>query len=237
MKFSVIYSPVSLFSLKGSNSTNSGAKSLFLPSPYSIKMAILNQAITIGGDLEKLSVKKSQEFAFIRDAEIRYHLFVGSNFCVNNSFVKILKIKEDKRNKKQKESGIPFESGFQQTVAFREYIFISHPLEIIFEVKDVDAMKYLKQYLHKINYFGKRGCFFQFLNYSDSPNEANVKLFGAKNSISGIIEEYDDFDSTVVFDNVNNFSEKNTKRKKEILSLPLKNIGSSKSFSNYEVSG
>ena len=49
LKFSAVFQPTTLFSLKDSNSTNSGAKSLFLPSPYAIKMAILNQAITIGG--------------------------------------------------------------------------------------------------------------------------------------------------------------------------------------------
>lgn len=223
IKFSVVYSPVSLFSLKSSNSTNSGAKSLFLPSPYSIKMAILNQAITLGGDLEKLSANKSKEFAYIRDAGIKYHLRVGSNFCVNNSFIKILK--------PAREGG-----GFQQTVAFREYIFLSHPLEIIFQVKEEDAMNYLKNYLHKINYFGKRGCFFQFLYYSETPNESNVMLFDIQNATPGIMEEYDDFDSNVSFDSVNTFSSKNTKRKKEIFSLPLKNVDSSKSYSNYVIS-
>lgn len=223
MIFSVIYAPVSLFSLKDSNATNSGAKSLFLPSPYSIKMAILNQAITIGGDLERLSGERSKEFEWVRDSKIRFYLPPDSIFCVNNSFVKI--------QKPAREGG-----GFQQTVAFREYIFLSHSIEIIFDIEDVRAINYLKQYLHKINYFGKRGCFFQFVKYSDNPNEANVTIFDVQSGLSGILQEYDDFDESVTFDNVNNFSRKNTKRKKEILSLPLKSTGSSKSFSNYKVS-
>ena len=49
MKFSVVYKPTALFSLRDSNSTNSGAKSLFLPSPYAVKMAFLSQAISLGG--------------------------------------------------------------------------------------------------------------------------------------------------------------------------------------------
>lgn len=222
MAFSATYTPVTLFSLKDSNSTNSGAKSLFLPSPYSIKMAILNQAITIGGDLEKLSTKKSKEFSWVRDTKIKFHIPEGSNFCVNNSFVKILK--------PAREGG-----GFQQTVAFREYIFLSHPIEIIFDIEDGEAINYLKQYLHKIAYFGKRGCFFQFVKYSDIPNEANVKIFDVHNSISGILQEYDDFDRLAIFDNINNFSNKSTRRRKEILSLPLKSTGSSKSFSSYKI--
>jgi len=59
--FSVIYKPTALFSLKDSNATNSGAKSLFMPSPYSIKMAILNQAITLDG--VDFNGKKNQFFS------------------------------------------------------------------------------------------------------------------------------------------------------------------------------
>ncbi len=219
--FSATYLPTTLFSLKDSNSTNSGAKSLFLPSPYAIKMALLNQAITIGGDIDKLEVNKSKEFTYIRDVKISFHVADGSSFCVNNCFVKILKPARDG-------------GGFQQTVAFREYIFLSHPLEIIFEVKDEDAKNYLKTYLHKINYFGKRGCFFQFSKYSDSPNTANVKAFDVKNGLAGILQEYDDFDEKSTFDKVNNFSSSPTKRAKDILVLPVKKISSSKSFSHYK---
>jgi hypothetical protein len=220
IRFSVKYTPTALFSLKDSNSTNSGAKTLFLPSPYSIKMAILNQAITIGGDLAKLEAKKSKEFNYIRDAKITFFILSGSSYCVNNSFVKILKPAREA-------------SGFQQTVAFREYLFLSHPLEIIFEVENEEAKSYLKQYLHKINYFGKRGCFFQFLEYSDEQVEANAKPFTINSGVFGMLQEYDDFDEKTTFDNVSNFSSSNTKRKKQVWVLPLKKISSSKSFSNY----
>lgn len=86
LRFSVKYLPTALFSLKDSNSTNSGAKSLFLPSPYSIKMALLNQIITIEGveifkpkEIEKIKSKKkrtepqeSEIFQAIRDANISF---------------------------------------------------------------------------------------------------------------------------------------------------------------------
>nr|WKN34414.1 hypothetical protein K4G66_18725 [Tunicatimonas sp. TK19036] len=225
MSFSAIYLPTSLFSLKDSNATNSGAKSLFLPSPYAIKMAILNQAITVGGELEKLERKGSKEFAYVRDAKIDYYISEGSSFCVNNSFVKILK---PNRNG----------DGFAQTVAFREYVHISHPLEIIFDVSGEEAEIFLKQFLHKINYFGKRGCFFQFLKYSDCPNKANVKPFEVHAELSGILQEYDDFDrenKKVSFESVSNFSTKSTVRRKEVLVLPLSSVGSSKSYTVYKV--
>lgn len=225
MLFSVTYLPTALFSLKDSNSTNSGAKSLFLPSPYAIKMAVLNQAITIGGELAALETKGSKKFAFIRDAIVSYCIPDDSSFCVNNSFVKILKPAREG-------------SGFAQTVTFREYVYLSHPLEIIFEVDHEESKNYLKQYLHKINYFGKRGCFFQFLRYSDEPHEANVLPFEMNVDSYGVLQEYDDFDrenQTVTFDTVSNFSSKKTVRRKEIFALPLRTVASSKSFTHYQL--
>ena len=247
VRFSVKYLPTALFSLKDSNATNSGAKSLFLPSPYSIKMALLNQIITIQGtevfNLRQMEVTKgkkkkgeekdSELFELIRDAKISYFLPQESRFCVNNTFVKILKIKEDKRSKKVKEAGEVFEPGFQETVSFREYIHITNPLEIIFEVSDISHVDFLKNYLHKINYFGKRGCFFQFLEYNDSPPEANVVPFDVKKGLFGILQKYDDFDETVTFEMVNNYSQKPTKRNAVILVLPLALKKTSKFYSSY----
>lgn len=221
MRFSVKYLPTTLFSLKDSNSTNSGAKSLFLPSPYSIKMAILNQAITIGGELNDLNKKGNLRFQSIRNAKISYHIPQGVSFCVSNSFVKILKPAREG-------------DGFQQTVAFREYIFISDAVEIIFEVADELDAKYLQKYLHKINYFGKKGCFFQFLEYSETPNEPNVTHFKVDTMQIGIMQEYDDLDEKATFDNVNSYSSATSKRKKQIMILPLKKVSTSKSYSNYQ---
>jgi hypothetical protein len=224
MRFSIKYMPTALFSLKDSNATNSGAKALFLPSPYAIKMAILNQAITVGGDLEYLEAKKSLYFSYIRDAQISFYIEDESYFSVNNSFVKILK--------PAREGG-----GFGQTVTYREYVYFSKPLEIIFETQKTEQKKYLQKYLHNINYFGKRGCFFQFLGYSDAPSEANVRVFQADLLASGILQEYDDFDPSVTFENVSNFSSKNTKRKKQIMVIPLESVSSSKSYTLFKSFG
>jgi len=230
--FSVIYRPTALFSLKESSATNSGAKSLFIPSPYAIKMAILNQAITLDGiDFEG---KKNQYFQFVRDAKISFR--IKGDFCVNNCFVKILKKKEDKRGKKAKEEGQLFIPGFQETISFREYIFLNGDLEIIFEVEEEEAKIFITKYLHKINYFGKRGCFFQFLEYSDSPNKSNISTFSKDKLRAGILQEYDDFDNKFEFDNVNSYSKARVNRKKEVFLLPLERVNSSKSYTHFQVS-
>jgi len=214
MKFSAIYKPTTLFSLKDSNSTNSGAKSLFLPSPYSIKMAIINQAITIGGvDFNE----NENDFRIIRNAEISY--FIKGNICVNNCFVKILKEKRD-------------DIGFQETVSFREYIHFTDNMEIIFHVENELHSQFLKKYLHKINYFGKRGCFFQFISYCDIPSEPNVK--DVSDISSGVLQEFDDISPKAQFKNVNNFDSANALRDKTILVIPVHNMNSSKSYTHYK---
>lgn len=207
---------MALFSLKESNSTSSGAKSLFLPSPYSIKMAFISQAISLGG------VNFSNDkhlFAVIRDTEISYH--INGEFSVNNCFVKIQKKRDS--------------NPYTPTICFREYIHVNGDLELIFNVANQTDASFLKNFLHTINYFGKRGCFYQFIEYKDVSNEPNVISFSANNMCVGIIQEFDDFDHSLSFDNVNSYSEAKTKRKKHLLVLPLECTSSSKSYSCYRV--
>ena len=215
MRFSVIYQPTNLFSLKESNSTNSGAKSLLLPSPYSIKMALFNQTITIDGK-EVFEDNTSKEFAFIKDAKVSYH--VSGSFCINNCFVTIQSLRD---------------SSYRGKPSFREYIYLSDNIEIIFEVKGEEAKQYLQKYLHRINYFGKRGCFFQFVGYRNNPSEPNVKEFDVSDFSPGILQEYDDISPKAQFKNVDNFDSANAQRDKRILVIPVHNLNSSKSYTHF----
>ncbi|MFW5983131.1 MAG: hypothetical protein ACOCQ4_01425 [bacterium] len=216
MKFSVIYQPTNLFSLKDSNSTNSGAKSLLLPSPYAIKMAIFNQAITSKGK-EIFEEKKSEEFAIIKHAKIGYR--VSGSFCVNNCFVKIQSLRD---------------GSYRGKPSFREYVYLSDDIEIIFEVKDEQAKHYLQKYLHRINYFGKRGCFFQFVGYKENPSEPNVNVFDASDFIPGVLQEYDDISPKSKLNNVDNYASGNANRDKHLLVIPVQNVNSSKSYTHYK---
>lgn len=215
MRFSVIYQPTSLFSLKESNATNSGSKSLLLPSPYAIKMAIFNQAIIELGT-EAFKAKKSTELAYIRDAKIFYRI-IGS-FCVNNCFVTI----QSQRD-----------GAFRGKPSFREYIYLSENIEIIFEIEKEEAKLFLKKYLHRINYFGKRGCFFQFIEYRNFPSEPNVKEFDASDISFGVLQEYDDMSAKATFENINNYNSASAKRDKKVLVIPVQNVNSSKSYTHY----
>lgn len=222
LTFSAVFQPTALFSLKDSNSTNSGAKSMFLPSPYSIKMAILNQAITLDGIDFETGKGKNQWFKIVRDTDIEYS--ITGSYCVNNCFIKILKPSRSVSGE------------IQKTVSFREYIHINEPIEIIFTVQDENQKLFLQKYLHKINYFGKRGCFFQFLEYKNNPNLSNVQNFDAKNITNGLLQKYDDFDEKFTFESVNNYGGKSSvKRKGKVLTIPLIRVASSKSYTHYKV--
>lgn len=237
MRFSAIYIPTALFSLKDSNATNSGAKTLFLPSPYAIKMAILNQAITTGG--VDFNGKKNEKFSWVSRSRVYYR--IQGSFCVNNSFVKILKPERSDGKKEDDENDEEIKAaGFSRTVAFREYMHQTDEIEIIFDYSSKDMFsekkwkEFLQSYLYKINYFGKRGCFFQFKQFNDSPNLPNVTAFDSKAIKPGILQPYDDFPEQATFEMVNTFSSKVVKRKEDILVLPLQRIGASKGYSSFK---
>lgn len=104
-------------------------------------------------------------------------------------------------------------------------------------IEDLSAKIFLQSFLFAINYFGKRGCFFQFIEYKEVPSTPNVQLFDVKNlSQGGILQEYDDVDPSVTFKMVNNYDPKSkTKRKKILLILPLIQTGASKAYTSYKV--
>lgn len=222
IKFSATFLPTALFSLKDSNATNSGAKSLFIPSPYAIKMSIINQAIILDNIDFKSNGRNNDSFATVRDMRIEYRL--RGNFCVNKCFLKILKPSRSEKG------------AMQETVSFREYIHISEPIELIFEVSDTAQKDFIKKYLHKVNYFGKRGCFFQFVEYSDSPSNINVHSFDSKKLMAGILQEHDDFHENWTFEHIDNYGGKNSvKRAKKLFVLPIIQQSASKSYANYKV--
>ena len=224
IRFSATFQSTALFSLKDSAATNSGAKSLLLPTPYAIKMAMLNAAITFGNELDALSEKQSARFNFVRDAKISYVIPEGISFCVNNTFIKILKPARD-------------EPGYQRTVSFREYVNITRPIDIVVEVDNAEVAVFWKLYLRKISHFGKRGCYFQFLRYNESAQTSNVMPFAVNSGAvkPGILQSFDDFNEAATFDMVNNFSTSKAKRRSVVYLIPVRVRKSSKSFTHYQM--
>jgi len=250
MWLEIKYKPTALFSLKMSSATSSAGKSLISPSPYAVKMALLNAIITYDS-LEKAKEK----FELIRDLEM--HFALPNRIVVNNCLIKIQKPKRhdlsQKEKNKLKEQGlsedeirnIPKErmakDPIDSTVAFREYVYINDELKIAVKTKEQENsfvqsdLDFLKKWFMHINYFGKRGCLFQFI----SAEEIN-ELSGRYSKIleegisAGIMFPMDDIDSDASFENMNNYNHKiKAKRVQQIHIFPFRQERANKNFTLY----
>src|SRR6266498_2485319 len=139
MWLTAVYHQVSLFSLKPSDATSTGGRSLLVPTPFSIKMALLDVALRLYGE-----GSGSTFFPLIRDLGIA--LSPPPQIIVNNSFVRIQKPFEDKKGNQKKGRDTAIEDDisistdnkkkglFIPTVAFREYVQYNGPLAVAVEV-------------------------------------------------------------------------------------------------------
>lgn len=154
------YQPTSFFSLRPCTATTSGGKSLIVPTPFAIKMALLDVAIRTQG-LERGRLL----FPTIRDLEIAVQ--VPERIVVNNTFARILRVKEVKTKASEKEAAFARAKAehqwpFQRTIAFREYVQFGGPLRLAFRGMLPENLTPL---LVQVNYLGKRGGFIQLVQY------------------------------------------------------------------------
>lgn len=226
MWIEIVYKPTSLFSLKQSNATNSAAKTLLCPSPYAVKMALLNAIITYD------SVEAAKKY-FNLVKELKIHFYLPNEVLVSNCFVKILK-------EKRSESRVSEWDTYQSTVAFREYAHFSDNIRLAINVSDIKSenIEMLKKWFMRINYFGKRGCFFQFMRTVDteilpmgySQNlDSEIPILTSSN----IMLLMDDFGKKATFDKVNTYSLDKTSRSPKIFLFPYQIVKSNKNFTLY----
>ncbi len=200
------YAPTSLFSLRYSNATTAGAKSLLMPSPYTIKMALLVAAIRLQG-----KEWAHANFVWIRGMapiQIRPSKYAVVNRC----FLKFQSKKSEKGTKPRLESGeidpnyvAPI--GYSATVGFREYVHLQGPIEIAFPLDDLAApqRERLRQLLPQISTFGKRGSLFQFLGFEERTelSEDFSQHFQAGRTMpNGVIHPLDEMAPSLTFEKV-----------------------------------
>lgn len=215
------YLPTALFSLKDSQATNAAGKTLLVPSPYAVKMALLDVAARWQG-VE--AAKKA--FVWLKSLEIRPS--PPQYACVTNAFIKI------QRPPKNPKPGEPF----SPTIAFREYAQFEGELRVAFEVSalEPEALETLQALLLRVNYFGKRGCFMQFTQFSEleALDEGFVTLTGDPKTSSGSVMHYlDDFGPKMTWDKVNVYAKDKPDRETRAALLPYQLRRSSKRSSLY----
>ena len=219
------YQPTTFFSLRPSNATSSGGKTLLTPTPYAIKMGLLDAAIRTEG----ISYGK-QVWEWIRALALAVHL--PERAMVNNVFTRILKPPHNRTKQ-----------GFDRTIGYREYVHFVGKMRLGFEIHADSQEEQLKRLLPHITYFGKRGGFFQFLPPLQ-PVEALPSDFTSLVEqaeawhIESQLQCLDDCDAKMSFDHADIYSGKKIRVGKErhtfLAMIPYRLRRSSRGFSDYE---
>lgn len=222
------YQPVTLFSFRSGTSTSSGAKTLFSPTPFAIRTALLDAAIRTCGISEGQSA-----FDWIKG--LRIALRLPERVVVTNLFAKVLKPTR-KDGKKEPEEFM------DRSIAFREYAYLDGNLALAFETtkEQAEDMRFL---LAHVNYFGKRGSFFQLLRvpeFVDALPDDFMLMDEVESTfvLGSIIQVMDDWGEGMTFAKANIYSDEKITmgkdRMRKPVVLPYRMVRSSKSFSYYE---
>jgi hypothetical protein len=227
------FEAVTLFSLKLSTATATGGKSLLAPTPYALKMALLDAACR--------TVNVAQAEAWwpaLRDLAVA--LRPARQVVVTNLFQKVLR---PRRNPAK--PGEPDAGPFQKTIGYREYVQLVGAWGLALGWANDDGRDWLPDVMLNINYLGKRGSFMQLL----APPQAAADLPSGfvmlteeqrAFALAGTLQVLDDCGPSLTFAKANVYSDEKLKPGKDRLArnivLPYRLSRSSKAFSLYELS-
>ncbi|MFC4427193.1 hypothetical protein [Deinococcus navajonensis] len=221
-----IYEPTALFSLKDSQATSAAGKTLLVPSPYSVKTALIDVAVNWKG------VSFAQEvFGWLRALPVRSSPPQWA--CVTNTFIKV------QRPPKTAEPGNPF----KPTVAFREYIQFQGELRLALEISKLDEAEkqILANLLLRLNMLGKRGGFIQWQGnkeLSELDTSFVTHTGDARSQLSGAVMHYlDDYGPKMTWDRLSTFTADKPDRMVVSALVPYRLVRSSKRSTLYQRTG
>jgi hypothetical protein len=146
------YRPVTLFSLRMTHATSKGGKTLVVPTPYSVKMALLDACFRCYSS-EAAPGRARGVFDRLKRREIQVR--PPKHCVVNNTFIKVLDWSRE-----------PVNGPFRNTIVYREFVFFSGD-ELLLAIEAVglseEDQSVLEQLFAHINSLGKRGGFWQFV--------------------------------------------------------------------------
>lgn len=214
------YAPVGLFSLKPPFATTAGAKSLLVPTPYALRMALLDAYLRSRGTTEA-----SDFFRHLRAAKVA--VAPPEHACVSNVFTKQLRPRRDGGS----------EEFFQRTIAFREYVFQDGLLGVAVWAEE-ELSRALFNLLPQIDYLGKRGSFVQWrppINQAEALDGRFVSISEspASFSLSGTMQMVDDCDPNIEFEDVNIYSGKATRRRRLHIPVAYRRVRATRNYTYY----
>ncbi len=227
------YEASALFTLKPATATASGGKTLLVPTPFAIKMALLDTACRLEG-------QAAAEEAWGWLGNLTVALRPAPTVVVNNTFTKVLKPRRSDVQPGSKHAGY-----FQQTINYREYAYLAGTFAIALELTaDADPNRLARWLLH-VNYLGKRGSFIQIQGVPQVVEELPRSFIVVDGQVPGfdlgaVLTQLDDV-GDLSFSRANIYSdEKITLGKHRVLrhvALPYRLVASSRGYSHYELAG
>jgi hypothetical protein len=234
------YLPVSFFSLKPAVATSSGGKTLLVPTPYALKMALLDAAIRSRGRAEG-----ERLFPLLRDLSL--FLEPPTGMIVMKSFSKIrreLKNKSDPEKAQRARERKDYPMG--PTIAYREYVNYQGAFRLACLLPDDPLFaEQLSALFIRINYLGKRGCFVQLAEPPTITQELPAGQFVHLTAqgpqafaAHGTLQMLDDCGPSLTFAKVSVYSDARIVPHKDRLLrhivLPYRLLRSSRSYSQYQ---
>jgi len=210
------FQPVSLISLKVATATSTGGKSLLFPTPFALKMALLNIVIQQAG-----LARGQALWPTIRDSRIA--VLGPERIAVTNTFTKILK---PMRGKPTLDEATGLTRGMINTIGFREYVQWQGVLQIAVAPGDEVAFDLWSQWLTSIQYIGKRGGFVQAIDICQAAYElpSTFTLLdepAERFTLDGTLQLMDDCAADLSFEQVDIYSNKNLRTGKDRLLRPI----------------
>jgi len=231
------YEPVSPFSLRMSQMTSKGGKTLVVPTPYATKMALIDACFRreSGPTAQAVAI---HIFDLVKSRTICFR--PPPHGIVQNTFVKVLDAERDG------------ERPFKQTIAYREFVvFSGGSLEVALDVSGFQEpdVKLIESLFWHINSIGKRGSFWQCTSVTAISGALGS---GFTASISGglshpesfaLVQHLDDFGEDLCnaadgFDRISTYGERGiTLGKHRVLTssaIPYRRRSAAKRFTWYE---
>ncbi|WP_322510412.1 hypothetical protein [Chloroflexus sp.] len=226
------FEAVTLFSLRPSFTTSSGGATLLAPTPFAIKMAVLDALCRT----QSLGVAQTH-WPTIRQLEVG--LRPAAHAVVSHVFQRVLRPSRSEA----KPDDPKFEGFFQRTIGYREYVHFAGSFGIALGWEGQQRHDWLRDALINITYLGKRGGFVQLLSAPEyreflPPEFVSLTKPATNFPIDGTLQMLDDCGDKLSFDKVNVYDQKaklaEADRPMRRVVLPYRLKRSSKSFSWYE---
>ncbi|HBB32281.1 MAG TPA: hypothetical protein DDZ80_02325 [Cyanobacteria bacterium UBA8803] len=188
------------------------ARSNLVPTPYAIKMALLKLLLESQGHLNRAQFDTwiNRQFAWIRDLQI--YIKPPEQLVVNRNGYKFRYYDQTTDKADKTRPTVPMQDGF----VFREWVHLAGTLKIC--CGETNRLSELEQLFAQINYFGKRGCFFQYL--PDQSQRTTEAQFKPDPTHSFTIQPMDDLGGKTTFSKVNPFSTQKAQLHKDRILKP-----------------